>query len=62
MFHPINNDCLNCGKHVDPSHDRQEIAFDDNGECRRRCGVCIVQQRGVVLSSTSARVPAGNLA
>ena len=41
VFIPVNNLCLNCGKEVSPLTDRQEIAFDDQDRCRRRCGKCI---------------------
>jgi len=41
-FKPASNKCLDCGCAVELS-DRQEIAWDLNGECRRRCGPCIIK-------------------
>jgi len=38
---PINDQCLECGKDVNPRLDRQELAFDDKDQPRRRCGDCI---------------------
>jgi hypothetical protein len=40
-FTPVDNWCIDCGDKVDPKKDRQELAWDDKGQCRRRCGKCI---------------------
>lgn len=40
---PINDNCIDCGKKVDPCHDRQEMAWDENEDPRRRCGKCIAK-------------------
>lgn len=39
--YPINDECLDCGKKVDPQWDRQELAWDAEDNPRRRCGSCI---------------------
>jgi hypothetical protein len=40
-FTPNNDFCLDCNILVNPFEDRQELAFDKDGTCRRRCGRCI---------------------
>jgi hypothetical protein len=47
-FTPINNNCVDCNKEM-RIDDRQEIAWDAEDKCRRRCAECInkrVNQKG----------------
>lgn len=41
-FRPINNWCVDCHGYVSNS-DRQEIAWDDEGQCRRMCAKCLIK-------------------
>jgi hypothetical protein len=52
---PVNDYCLDCNNVV-AKFERQEIAFDDRGECRRRCGACIIKenQRRVQITLNAA--------
>jgi hypothetical protein len=44
MFNPINEICLDCKGSV-RIDDRQEIAWDEDGRCRRRCLKCINRRK-----------------
>ena len=46
-FTPNNDFCLDCNILINPFTDRQELAFDKDGTCRRRCGRCIEWQKNV---------------
>ncbi len=41
-FRPVNDKCLDCNKSMS-KNERQEMAWDKDGDCRRRCDSCIIK-------------------
>jgi hypothetical protein len=41
LTRPINDFCLDCNDKIEPTFGRQELATDEKGQTRRRCGKCI---------------------
>lgn len=53
LTHPVSDLCLDCGTLVNPTQDRQELAEDDKGQTRRRCGKCIARRSSLSAAPTA---------
>lgn len=50
QLRPANDLCIDCGSQVDVKKERQEMAWEADGTCRRRCGSCIEKNKKKTLT------------